>query len=268
MTEIAARPLEGRCALVTGSSAGIGLDTAKALASMGADVVLNGSRVRDGIHDVCASLSKLHGIRAVFHVADMSDAEKVRELVAKAQDHGRGHLDILVNNAGYAFDEPIESFDPKVWEHQLAVNLSAPFHAIRQVLPGMRTRGWGRIVNVSSVHGLVGFPNRVGYVATKHGLIGLTKAVALETADSPITCNAVCPGLVATERVVEKHEQKARSSNKSVDQVREEVMTYRQPSGNYIASEDVAAAIAFLCGPHAAEVRGATIALDGGWTAR
>lgn len=268
MTEIAVRPLEGRCALITGSTAGIGLETAKALAALGADVVLNGSRVRDGIPEICASLSQQHSIRATFHVADMSRPEQVQALVTAAQEHGRGRLDILVNNAGYALDAAIESFAPEDWDRQLAVNLTAPFHAIRCALPGMRARGWGRIVNVASVHGLVGMPLRAGYVATKHGLVGLTKVVALETADTPITCNAVCPGLVATERVVEKHRQKARESGMTTDELQQQVMARRQASGNYIASADVAAAIAFLCGPHAGEVRGATLTLDGGWTAR
>lgn len=268
MAATAARPLEGRCALITGSSAGIGLDTAKVLASMGADVVMNASREREGIKEICASLERDYSIRAVFHVADMASSEQVVSLVKAAQDHGRGRLDILVNNAGYAIDAAIESFTLEEWERMVAVNLTAPFIATRSALPAMREQNWGRIVNVASVHGLVGFPLRTGYCSTKHGLVGLTKVVALETAGTAVTCNVVCPGLVGTERVLEMHGQRAVDAGVPLEALKQQVMTYRQPSGNYIASEDVAAAIAYLCGPHASEVRGTTLALDGGWTAR
>lgn len=268
MDRLIERPLDGRCALVTGSTAGIGLATAKLLAQLGANVVLNGSRDKDGIDQVCASLAHEHSIRATFCNADMSDRSQIAGLVEAALAHGGGHVDILVNNAGYAFDSAVESIADEDWERQVAVNFSAPFYLMKGLLPAMRRRGWGRIVNVSSVMGLVGFPLRAGYAATKHGLIGLTKVVALETADTAITCNAVCPGMVATERIVEKHRQSATASHTTADAVRRQVMAVRQPSGNYITSEDIAASIAFLCGPNAGEIRGTTLTLDGGWSAR
>jgi 3-hydroxybutyrate dehydrogenase len=268
MTDNPTRPLEGRCALITGSTAGIGLDTATSLAALGADLMLNGFGEPQAIVELCASLSQRHSVRVLHHAADVSRPDEVRTLVAAAQDHGRGRLDVLVNNAGFTFEAPIESFGAEEWDRQLAVNLSAPFHAIRCALPGMRAQGWGRIVNVASVHGLIGVPYRVGYVAAKHGLLGLTKVVALETAGTAITCNAICPGLVGTERVVHSHRQQAREQGLTLEEVQRRAMGSRQPSGNYIPSADVAAAIAFLCGPNAGEVRGATWTLDGGWCAR
>ncbi|WP_198084598.1 SDR family NAD(P)-dependent oxidoreductase [Variovorax sp. E3] len=262
------RPLNGRCALVTGSTAGIGLAIADELGKQGADLVLNGFGIDGAIEDLRASLEKRHGVRVTHHQADVSCRVEVQDLVDAAHAHGRGRVDILVNNAGYSIEAPTESFGIEAWDHQVAVNLSAPFHAIRCTLPGMRLRGWGRIVNVASVLGLVAVPNRIGYVATKHALIGLTKVVALETAGTAITCNAVCPGLVGNDRVRESHRKQALETRQSPEEVQRQVMALRQPSGNYIPSEDVAAMVAYLCGPHASEVRGAAWTLDGGWSAR
>lgn len=264
----ASRPLAGRCALVTGSTEGIGRETADALAAMGADVVINGFGEAAAISRQCASLSERHGVRVIHNGADVAKPDEVRALVKAAEAHGGGKLDVLINNAGYAVDSPVESFEPEIWDHQIALNLSGPFHAIRAALPGMRARNWGRIVNVASTMGLVGFKNRAGYVATKHGLVGLTKVVALETADTPITCNAVCPGIVDVDRVVSMHKKKAQETGVPFETLLRELMTFRQPSGNYIASKDIAAAIAFLCGPHASEIRGIAMPLEGGWTAR
>ncbi|SOE46246.1 3-hydroxybutyrate dehydrogenase [Caballeronia arationis] len=269
MTAEVSRPLIGRCALITGSTAGIGLKTAEALAEMGADIVLNGFGEPEVIATLRSHLSERFAVRVVHSDADVSRPHDVSELVGVAREHGRGRLDILINNAGYAFaDSGIESFDPKIWDKQLALNLSGPFHAIRCALPGMRAHGWGRIVNVASVLGLVAVPNRVGYVATKHALVGLTKTVALETAGTSITCNAICPGLVNTERVLDGHRLQASESGASIDTVQARAMATRQPSGSYIESADVASVIAFLCGPHAQEVRGAIWTIDGGWSAR
>ena len=166
MTDNLSRPLAGRCALITGSTAGIGLDTAEALGALGADLVINGFGEPQAIVHLCESLSQRHAIRVIHHGADCTRPDQVRALVGAAQDHGGGRLAILVNNAGFSVDSPIESYDPEVWDRQLALNLSAPFHAIRFVLPGMRAQGWGRIVNMASVMGVVALPNRVGYVAT------------------------------------------------------------------------------------------------------
>jgi 3-hydroxybutyrate dehydrogenase len=267
MTSHFARPLAGRCALITGSTAGIGLDTAEALGAMGADLVLNGFGEPEALAALCASLSERHSVRVMHSAADASKPEQVQALVAAAQAHGQGRLDILVNNAGATHEAPIECFPVEAWDFQLALNISAPFHAIRSALPGMRAQGWGRIVNVASVHGLVGVPNRVGYVAAKHALVGMTKVVALETAGTAITCNAVCPGIVATERVLLNHRRQAAETGQDIADVQRQVMSTRQPSGNYIRSADVAAAIAYLCGPHAGEVRGIALPIDGGWSA-
>jgi 3-hydroxybutyrate dehydrogenase len=268
MTINALRPLAGRCALVTGSTSGIGVDTVEALAAQGADIVLNGFGKEHEISELCRDLAERHKVRVLYHGADVSQPQQVEALVAAAQAHGKNGLDILVNNAGFSIESSIETFATQAWEQQLALNLSAPFHAIRCALPGMRALGWGRIVNVASVLGLVAVPNRAGYVATKHALIGLTKVVALETAGTAITCNAVCPGLVGNQRVVEGHRQLAQKSGMPLEEVQRVAMSHRQPSGNYIPGTDVAAAIAYLCGPYAGEVRGAAWTLDGGWSAR
>jgi len=262
------RPLAGRCALVTGSTAGIGLDTAEALGALGADLMLNGFGDPAEIRALCTSLTERHRIRVIHYAADVSKPDEVKMLVDAAQAHGQGRLDILVNNAGFSLDVPVETLPPEAWDRLLAVNLSAPFHTIRCVLPGMRVHGWGRIVNVASVLGLVGAPLKAGYAASKHGLVGLTKVVALETAGTNITCNAVCPGLVGTDRVRQNHIRQAGEKGIPLEEVQRDAMAFRQPSANYIASADVAAAVAFLCGPHADEVRGATWTLDGGWSAR
>ncbi|MDR6478883.1 3-hydroxybutyrate dehydrogenase [Burkholderia sp. OAS925] len=263
------RPLIGRCALITGSTAGIGLQTAETLAGMGADIMLNGFGNPEAIASLRNRLSERYGVRVAHSDADVSRPDAVRELVEAAREHGRDSLDILINNAGYAYaDSAIEAFDADVWNKQLALNLSGPFHTIRCALPIMRARGWGRIVNVASVLGLVAVPNRAGYVATKHALIGLTKTVALETAGTLITCNAVCPGLVSTERVLDGHRRQASESGVSIETVQETAMATRQPSANYITSADVASVIGFLCGPSAQEVRGAAWTIDGGWSAR
>jgi 3-hydroxybutyrate dehydrogenase len=262
------RPLAGRCALITGSTAGIGLDAAEALAADGADLMLNGFGDARAIAGLCDAIAGRHGVRVAHHGADVSRPEEVQDLVSAARQHGDGRLDILVNNAGASLESAIEGFSVEAWNSQLALNLSAPFHAIRCALPSMRAHGWGRIVNVASVLGLVAVANRAGYVATKHALIGLTKVVALETAGTPITCNAVCPGLVGNERVLENHRRLATHSGRRLEDVQREAMASRQASGNYISSRDVAAAIAYLCGPHTGEVRGAAWTLDGGWSAR
>ena len=268
MTIESGRFLTGRSALITGSTAGIGLDTAHVLAAMGADIMINGFGDADHIAALCGSLAERHGVRAAHNGADVSKPDEVNALVAAAIRHGGGKLDILVNNAGFSVEMPIESIEREIWDRQLAHNLSSAFHAVQSVLPTMRANNWGRIVNVASVMGLVGLKNRAGYVVTKHGLVGLTKVVALETADTPITCNAVCPGIVATQRVVDMHRQKAREAGIPLEELLRDVMTFRQPSGNYIASADVAGAIGFLCGPYASEIRGIALNLDGGWVAR
>jgi 3-hydroxybutyrate dehydrogenase len=261
------RFLSGRCALITGSTAGIGLDTAHALGMLGADLVLNGLDDSEAMAGVCQDLEERHGVRVLYCSADLTDPENIQDLIAAATDHGAGHLDVLVNNAGAAHEAPVESFSRERWDWQLALNLSAPFHCICAALPGMRARGWGRIVNVASVHGLVGVPFRAGYVAAKHALVGLTKVVALETAGTSITCNAVCPGLVGTDRVLESHRLLAEKHGRELNDTVRDVMATRQPSGNYVKSSEVAAAIAYFCGPHASEIRGACLPIDGGWQA-
>lgn len=260
--------LRGRCALVTGSTSGLGWAVAEALASQGADIMLNGFGEPGLPQQLCESLARQHGVRVAHHGADVSRPAEIEELVSASIAHGKGRLDILVNNAGISHIEPIEQFATDRWDAMLAVHLSAAFHSIRVTLPIMRSGGWGRIVNVASVYGLVAAPHQAAYVAAKHGLIGLTKVVALETAESAITCNAVCPGLVSTPRVLRGLADKAAQAGISLNEAKRIAMSTRQPSREYVESADVAAIVAFLCGPQASQVRGAAWTIDGAWSAQ
>ena len=257
--------LAGKSALITGSLGGIGFATAKALAALGCDIVLNGFAPPDVIAARVTELSAL-GIRARHHNADLRHPEQIADMIGTTRD-GHGGLDILVNNAVVRAFGSVEDFAPEQWDEALAVNLSAPFHAIRLSLPGMRAKNWGRIVNMASIYGMFATVNRIDYVTTKTALIGLTRAVALEVARTGITCNAICPGTVLTPAIDWRLRQEMQRDGSSFEDAEESFLAIRQPSRKFVKDENVAGLIAFLCGPHAEDINGAAMPIDGAWTA-
>jgi len=261
-----ARRLQGRTALVTGSTSGIGLGIAKALGGEGADIVLNGLGLPSAIEEIRASLADAHAVRVVHSHADLSDPGAVREMMAFAKDK-LGPVDILVNNAGIQFVSPIEEFPDAQWDAIIAINLSSAFHAIKTALPDMKQRGWGRIINIASAHGLVASPFKSAYVAAKHGLVGLTKTVALEAATAGVTCNAICPGYVWTPLVEKQIEDQARAHKVSREAVINDVLLAAQPNKQFATVEQIGELVVFLCGDGGACVTGAALSADGGWTA-
>ncbi len=259
--------LKGRAAIVTGSTSGIGLGIAEALAAEGADVMLNGFGEPAEIQKRVVALEKRHNVRIIFSGADISKVDEVQEMVRYAAK-ALGSVDILVNNAGIQHVDPIESFAAERWDAVIATNLSSNFHAIRAVLPGMRKRGWGRIINIASAHGLVASVGKTAYVAAKHGVIGLTKVVALETAATGITCNAICPGWVLTPLVEKQIEANAKRDGISLNESKQRLLAEKQPSKEFATPEQIGALVVFLCSEAAAQIRGAALPVDGGWTAQ
>ena len=259
--------LSAKRALVTGSTGGIGLAIARALAAEGADVALNGFGSSEDIHRIEAELAGIRGARVEHFTADLATADAVTDLVRRVEG-ALGGVDILVNNAGIQHVAPIESFSAERWDAVLAVNLSAAFHAVRAAMPGMRARGWGRIINIASVHGLVASVHKAAYVAAKHGLIGLTKVIALETAREPITCNAICPGWVDTPLVRAQVDARARESGRNADAEAHALISEKMPSGTFVTPEQLAALVIFLCGEAASQIRGVALPVDGAWTAQ
>ncbi len=259
--------LKDKVAVVTGSTSGIGLGAARALALAGARVMLNGFGAPEEIERLRAELEREAGVAIRHHPADMS---KPAEIAALIEETGRafGSVDILVNNAGIQHVSPIEDFPPDRWDAVLAINLSSSFHAIRAALPGMRKRGWGRIVNIASAHGLVASVHKAAYVAAKHGLVGLTKVVALETAQSPITCNAVCPGWVLTPLVQKQIDALGAKEGLPGEAAKKRLLAEKQPSGEFATPEQIGGIVLFLCSPAADQIRGASLSVDGGWTAQ
>jgi 3-hydroxybutyrate dehydrogenase len=255
-----------RVAIVTGSTSGIGLAIARALAARGDTVVLNGFGEPSAVAGLVAELST--GGACVEHdPADMSKPHDVARLVRDAEArHGR--IDLVVANAGIQHTARVEDFPAERWDAILAINLSAAFHLARAVLPGMRARGHGRIVNIASVHGLVASVDKSAYVAAKHGLVGLTKVIALENAEADITCNAICPGWVRTPLVEKQIVARAEREGLSLDAAQRALLAEKEPTLRFTAVEDIAAAVLFLAGPAGANITGTTLALDGGWTAR
>jgi 3-hydroxybutyrate dehydrogenase len=258
--------LNAKTALVTGSTSGIGLGIAQALAAQGANVMLNGF---GDVEAAKAEVAKVAtgGAKVGYHGADMSKPAEIEAMV-KACEEQFGALDILVNNAGIQYVAPVEEFPVDRWDAIIAINLSSAFHAIRIALPGMKARGYGRVINVASVHGLVASAQKSAYVAAKHGIIGLTKAVALETATTPVTVNAICPGWVLTPLVQKQVDDRAAQGGISNEEAKRQLLAEKQPSLQFTTPEELAGLTIFLCSPAAANLRGAAINVDGGWVAQ
>lgn len=254
--------LKGKTAVVTGSNSGIGLGVAIELAKAGANVVLNSFTDRDEDHALAEKIGAEHGVVARYIKADLSKPDESRALVEQA-----GACDILVNNAGIQFVSPIDQFPVEKWDQIIAVNLNSAFHTTAVALPMMRKAGWGRVVNIASAHGLTASPFKSAYVAAKHGIVGMTKVVALETAREPITANAVCPGYVLTPLVEAQIPATMKEYNMTRDEVVEKVLLDRQPSKQFATVEQMGGVVVFLCSPAADQITGTTISVDGGWTA-
>jgi 3-hydroxybutyrate dehydrogenase len=253
-------------ALVTGSTSGIGLAIAEALGAAGAHVVLNGLAPADDAEALRRRLAAEHGVEVAYDNADMRDADAIASMLSCTLARF-GRLDILVNNAGIQHVAPIDEFPAGQWDAVLAINLSAAFHTIRHALPAMKRAGFGRVVNIASAHALVASPFKSAYVAAKHGIAGLTKAVALEVAEQNITVNAVCPGYVLTPLVQRQIPDTARARGLTEDEVVRNVLLAAQPTRKFVTAEEVAALVRFLCGRDAASITGAVLPIEGGWTA-
>jgi 3-hydroxybutyrate dehydrogenase len=259
--------LKGKWALVTGSTSGIGLGIARALAAQGANITLNGFGAAAEIAQLRSALAEEFGVQVGFNGADMSVPTQIREMVdAAARAHGT--VDILVNNAGIQHTAPVDDFADERWDAVIAINLSSSFHAVKAVLPHMKRRGWGRIVNIASTHGLVASVEKVAYVAAKHGVLGLTKVVALETATTSITCNAICPGWVLTPLVQKQIDDLAARERIPVSEASARLLGAKQPSGAFATPAQIGALTVFLCSEEAAQIRGAALPVDGGWLAQ
>ena len=259
--------LKGKVALVTGSTSGIGLGIARALAGAGADVMMNGFGDPAAIEALRAELVAAHDVRVLHDGADVSRAGPVAAMVKRTEAE-LGRLDILVNNAGIQHVAPIADFPAERWDAIIAINLSSAFHAMQAAIPGMKSRSWGRIVNIASAHGLVGSPDKSAYVAAKHGIVGLTKVAALELADDGITCNAICPGWVLTPLVQKQLDTRAAQEKRSVADVTHSFLTDKQALAAFSTPEGIGALTVFLCSDAAATMTGSPISIDGGWTAQ
>jgi 3-hydroxybutyrate dehydrogenase len=255
-----------RTAIVTGSTSGIGLAIAHALAADGCDIVVNSFSDTPADRAIAEALATSHGVQAVYVRADMSKPAECRALVAQAAERF-GAVDILINNAGIQHVAPIEEFPPEKWDLIIAINLSSAFHTSAAAIPLMKQRKSGRIVNIASAHGLVASPFKSAYVAAKHGILGLTKTVALEIARDRITCNAICPGYVLTPLVEAQIPDQMKAHKMDRETVIREVMLDRQPTKEFVTVEEVGAAAVFLCSPAAAQINGTNLSIDGGWTA-
>jgi len=256
--------LKGKAAVVTGATSGIGLAILKALAAEGCDVLFNGLGDDREIEALRRGVAEAFGVTTLFHGADLSKPDEIPGLIETAEAAFSG-IDILVNNAGIQYVSPVETFPTERWDTVLAINLSAQFHTIRTALPGMKRRGWGRIINIASVNGLVASTNRAAYIAAKHGVVGLTKAVALEMAENNITCNAICPGLTRTQLMEDQLERRAAEHGLSMEAAAVEHVAEKHPSKKYVTVEEITALAVFLCGDGAATITGAALPVDGGW---
>ena len=259
--------LKGKTALITGSTSGIGLAIARAFAAAGCNVMLNGFGKAEDIEMLRAGIAREFGIESRYSPADMGKPAEIAAMVHRAEKEF-GRLDILVNNAGIQHVANVEDFPAEKWELIIAVNLSAAFYSIRAALPGMKRRKWGRIINLASAHGLVASAQKAAYVAAKHGLVGLTKVVAIETANDGITCNAICPGWVLTPLVEQQIAARAKSAGQPFDEAKLALVSEKQPMHEYTEPENIGALAVFLAGDAAATINGSAYSIDGGWVAQ
>jgi len=260
-------PLDGKIALVTGSTSGIGLEIARQLARAGCRLMLNGIETPSKVEDAISGLRATAADEVFFSDADLTAPKQAARLIADTLD-SFGAIDILVNNAGVQRVAPIESFTDEHWDRIVEINLSAPFRLIRQALPSMRANAWGRIINIASVHGLVASRHKSAYVASKHGLVGLTKTVALETAAEPITCNALCPGYVRTALMESQIATKASAESIGIEEAAKSILREKQPSQSFVTASDIGAMVTFLCSDASSQITGSIFTIDGGWTAQ
>lgn len=259
--------LKGKVALVTGSTSGIGLAIARAFAAEGCHLMLNGFGDAAAVQKLREEIAKQHNVKVAYNGADMSKPTEIAGLVADAQKQ-LGGVDILVNNAGIQHVAPVESFPPEKWDAIIAINLSSSFHTIRTALPLMKQKGWGRIINVASTHGLVASGQKIAYVAAKHGIIGLTKVMGLECADTGVTCNAICPGWVLTPLVQMQIDARAKEQGIPPEQASRNLLAEKQPQLQFTKPEQIAALAVFLASDAASNMQGTQLVSDGGWTAQ
>ncbi len=257
--------LKGKTALITGSTSGIGLGIAQGLANAGANIVMNGFGDADEIEAARAALES-KGVKAIHHGADMTKPDEIEDLIKTANEQ-MGSVDILVNNAGIQFVSPVEDFPPEKWDAIIAINMNSAFHTIRHTLPLMRKQGWGRVINIASAHGLVASPFKSAYVTAKHGIMGMTKAIALECAEDNITVNAICPGYVKTPLVEGQIADTAKARGITEDEVINDVMLKAQWTKKFVGIDQLAELTLFLCSDAAQNMTGGHIPIDGGWTA-
>ncbi|MFM7760443.1 MAG: 3-hydroxybutyrate dehydrogenase [Burkholderiaceae bacterium] len=261
------RSLTGKTALITGSTSGIGLGIAQALAAEGASIVFNGFGDAQQIAALQQQTASQFDVKTSYSGADMTKPAEIEQMVKQAIDH-LGGIDILVNNAGIQHVANIEDFPVERWDAVIAINLTSAFHTTRLALPSMKQKNWGRIINIASAHGLVASAGKSAYVASKHGIVGLTKVTALENAQTGITCNAICPGWVLTPLVQKQVDARAAANQISMDQAKRELLLEKQPSGEFVTPEQLGALAIFLCSDAASQVRGVAWNMDGGWVAQ
>jgi 3-hydroxybutyrate dehydrogenase len=259
--------LKGKTALVTGSTSGIGLATARALAQDGANIMINGFGDKAQIEKIRTEIEKEFSVKARYSPADMSKPAEIVEMI-RTTEKEFGSLDVLVNNAGIQHVANIEDFPIEKWDAIIAINLSSSFHTIRAAMPGMKTRKWGRIINIASAHGLVASVQKAAYISAKHGLVGLTKVVALEAANAGVTCNAICPGWVLTALIQQQIDARAKASDKSVRDAEIALLSEKQPMHQFTKPESIGALVVFLCSDAAATITGSAYSIDGGWVAQ
>ena len=258
--------LKRKLALVTGSTSGIGLGIARALAAQGSAIVLNGFGEPAAIESLRAGIEREFGVKVAFEGGDLTRQADIEALMSRCDVHGG--VDILVNNAGIQFTSPVDTFPPERWDAIIALNLTSAFHTTRLALPTMKARNWGRIINIASAHGLVASAEKSAYVAAKHGIVGFTKVVALETAQTGVTCNAICPGWVLTPLVQKQIDARVAAQGITPEAASQSLLGEKQPSKAFVTPEQLGALAVFLCSPGGDQVRGAAWAMDGGWTAQ